>query len=129
MFLGLRTVCYPAPDLDASKAWFTELLGFGPYFDEPFYVGFEVGGYELSLSPSMDPAEGPLTYWGVPDCAVALKALVAAGATVHEDVTDVGGDIRVATVVEPGGAHLGIIENPHFALPPTPPEVGPGPGR
>jgi len=129
VFLGLRTVCYPAPDLAASKAWFTERLGYGPYFDEPFYVGFEVGGYELSLSPSMDPAEGPLTYWGVPDCDVALAALTAAGATVHEAVTEVGGDIRVATVLEPGGSRLGIIENPHFALPDAPPLVGAGPGR
>lgn len=129
MLLGLRTICYPAPDLAASKAWFTDLLGVAPYFDEPFYVGFEVGGYELSLSPSMDPAEGPLTYWGVPDCDVALAALVAAGAAVHEAVTDVGDDIRVATVVEPGGSRLGIIENPHFTLPDAAPTVGPGPGR
>lgn len=52
MFLGLRTVIYPAPDLDAAKAWFTEVLGREPYFDQSFYVGFEVGGYELGLSPA-----------------------------------------------------------------------------
>ena len=69
MFLGLRTVIYPAPDLDASKAWFTKLTGVEPYFDEPFYVGFEVGGYELGLDP--DPSEGSsgpggsVAYWGV----------------------------------------------------------------
>ena len=45
MFLGLRTIIYPAPDLAASKAWFTQLLGLQPYFDEPFYVGFDVAGY------------------------------------------------------------------------------------
>jgi predicted enzyme related to lactoylglutathione lyase len=129
VLLGLRTTCYPTDDLDASKAWFTEVLGVGPYFDEPFYVGFEVGGYELSLSPSMAVADGPLTYWGVPDCDAALARLVALGASVHEAVTEVGGGIRVATVVEPAGSRLGIIENPHFALPPAPPEVGEGPGR
>jgi predicted enzyme related to lactoylglutathione lyase len=129
VLLGLRTVCYPAPDLAASKAWFTELLGFGPYFDEPFYVGYEVGGYELSLSPAMEPADGPLTYWGVPDCDAALAALVARGAPVHEPVTEVGGGIRVATVLEPAGTRLGIIENPHFVLPDEPPVVGAGPGR
>ena len=129
MLLGLRTVCYPTNDLAASTAWFTELLGHGPYFDEPFYVGFAVGGYELSLSPSMPVADGPLTYWGVPDCDVALARLVALGATVHEAVTDVGDGIRVATVIEPSGSMFGVIENPHFALPATPPEVGPGPGR
>ena len=62
---GLRTVIYPAPDLAAAKAWWTELLGFGPYFDEPFYAGFEVAGYELGLLPDADPALGALTYWGV----------------------------------------------------------------
>ena len=60
MFLGLRTVIYPAPDLEAMKAWFAALLGIGPYFDQPFYVGFEVGGYELGLDPSADPAAGPV---------------------------------------------------------------------
>lgn len=55
MFLGLRTVIYPAPDLDAAKAWYTGLLGFGPYFDEPFYVGFSVAGCELAWTPT-DPS-------------------------------------------------------------------------
>jgi len=40
---GLRTVIYPAPELDAAKRWWADLLGQEPYFDEAFYVGFEVG--------------------------------------------------------------------------------------
>lgn len=128
MFLGLRTVIYPAPDLAASKAWFAELLGIEPYFDEPFYVGYEVAGYELGLSPAEDPEAGPVTYWGVPDVQAGLDRLVDAGAVSRGEVQDVGGGIRVATVVEPGGSVLGIIENPHFALPDGPPPSG-GPGR
>ena len=62
---GLRTVIYPAPDLDRAKAWWTDFLGHGPYFDEPFYVGYEVAGYELGLLPTADPDDGALTYWGV----------------------------------------------------------------
>ncbi len=111
MFLGLRTVIYPAPDLEASKAWYARLLGFEPYFDEPFYVGFDVGGYELGLHPQTDTAE---TYWGVEDIDAAFAALLEAGATERSPVADVGGDIRVATVLEPSGAVLGIIQNPHF---------------
>ena len=103
MLLGLRTVIYPAPDLAAGKAWFTSLLGAPPYFDEPFYVGFEVAGYELGLVPAGTSSTGPVTYWGVPDVAVALASLLAAGSV------------------------LGFIENPHFALPET--ETAPGPGR
>ncbi|MFF0394138.1 VOC family protein [Kitasatospora sp. NPDC004615] len=129
MFLGLRTVIYPAPDLAAAKAWWTSVLGVGPYFDEPFYVGFNVGGYELSLDPNGDPAVGPVTYWGVRDVDVALKSVVAAGATVRSAVQEVGGGIRVATVVEPTGAVVGLIENPQFVLSETLPGEGDGPGR
>jgi catechol 2,3-dioxygenase-like lactoylglutathione lyase family enzyme len=111
MFLGLRTVIYPAPDLAASKAWYAGILGFGPYFDEPFYVGFDVGGYELGLNPQNDVAE---TYWGVDDIDQAFPALLAAGATERSPVSEVGGGIKVATLLERSGAVLGIIENPHF---------------
>jgi catechol 2,3-dioxygenase-like lactoylglutathione lyase family enzyme len=118
VFLGLRTVIYPAPDLARSTAWFTAMLGQQPYFDEPFYVGFQVAGYELGLDPSADPARGPVTYWGVPDADIALAALLDAGAIPDAAaVQDVGDGIRVATVREPGGSLLGIIENPHFRLP------------
>src|SRR5690349_13986058 len=107
MFLGLRTVIYPAPDLAAAKAWFTRVLGIDPYFDEPFYVGFEVGGYELALDPAGDVAAGPVTYWGVGDAATALTQLLEAGAVpVGDGVQEVGGGIRVATVREPGGSLL-----------------------
>src|SRR5688572_4527087 len=117
MFLGLRTSIYPTDDLAAAKAWYADLLGFSPYFDEPFYVGFEVGGYELGLIPRSDAMPSPVTYWGVDDADAGLAALLAAGATLHQGVTDVGEGIRTAEVVEPGGGLLGIIENPHFALP------------
>ena len=127
MFLGLRTVIYPAPDLAASKRWFTEVLGIEPYFDEPFYVGYNVAGYELALDPSGDTARGPVTYWGVPDVAAAVAALTAAGAAPGDEVTEVGGGIKVATVLEPAGATLGLIENPHFELADAPvPDTGPG---
>jgi catechol 2,3-dioxygenase-like lactoylglutathione lyase family enzyme len=126
VFLGLRTVIYPAPDLRASRDWYAEVLGIQPYFDEPFYVGFSVGGYELALDPEGDPAAGPRTYWGVADVDAALATLLAAGARPGSDVQEVGGGIRVATVLEPGGAVLGVIENPGFEVAPVP---SPGPGR
>ncbi len=129
MFLGLRTVIYPAPDLAASRDWFTELLGYPPYFDQPFYVGFQVAGYELALDPNADPAAGPVTYWGVGDAGDALGVLLAAGAAPDSDgVQDVGEGIRVATVREPGGSVLGVIENPHFIAAP-PPQAPNGAGR
>jgi catechol 2,3-dioxygenase-like lactoylglutathione lyase family enzyme len=112
--LGLRTVIQPVADLDGAKAWFTDLLGFGPYFDEPFYVGFEVGGYELGLLPDADPSDGALVYWGVPDVEAAVANAVALGATVHVAASEVGDDIVTATVISPQGAIVGFIDNPHF---------------
>ena len=112
--LGLRTVIYPAPDLAAATAWWSSLLGSAPYFEEPFYVGFNVAGYELGLLPTADPADGALTYWGVADVTGAVDAAVAAGATVHTPASEVGDDIVTATVVAPHGALVGLIFNPHF---------------
>ncbi len=129
VLLGLRTVIYPAPDLAAAKAWFTDLLGSSPYFDEPFYVGFAVGGYELTLDPSGDPATGPVTYWGVSDAAVERARLLAAGAQPEGEVQDVGDGIRVAVVRLPhGGGRFGVIENPHFQVAAVD-QPGNGPGR
>ncbi len=111
---GLRTVIYPTTDLDAAKAWWTALLGAGPYFDEPFYVGFSVGGYELGLLPG-DPSDGALTYWGTADVAAAVDAAVAQGSTIHAPVTEVGDGIVTATVRTPLESIVGFIYNPHFA--------------
>ncbi len=103
-------------DLAAAKSWFAGILERAPYFDEPFYVGFDVGGYELGLLPDADPAGGVQTYWGVENADRAMKELLAAGASVHTPVTDVGGDIRTGLVRTPVGTLLGVIENPNFAL-------------
>jgi catechol 2,3-dioxygenase-like lactoylglutathione lyase family enzyme len=116
-FLGLRTAIYAAPDLVALRDWYTQILGFGPYFDEPFYVGFNVGGYELGLDPAAPPQQGGGVYWGVADAASALSHLLSAGATPHEALQDVGDGILVAKVLDPAGNVLGIIQNPHFVLP------------
>jgi predicted enzyme related to lactoylglutathione lyase len=121
MFQGLRTLIYGAPDLEAAKRWYSEVLGFGPYFDQPFYVGFNVGGYELGLEPNATvgtgTASGPVAYWGVANADTALAQLLAKGATEISPVTDVGDNIKVATVCDPFGNVFGIIENPHFQLP------------
>jgi catechol 2,3-dioxygenase-like lactoylglutathione lyase family enzyme len=114
--LGLRTVIYPAPDLEAAKQWWTEFLGFEPYFDEPFYVGFDPGGYELGLLPDADPAEGALTYWGVDDVNGAVDAALEAGATLDAEPTDVGEGIITASVRTPDGSIVGFIYNPHFMV-------------
>ena|SRR5947209_20528882 len=115
MIHGLRTAIYPAPDLAAGKAFYTQVLGHGPYFDEPFYVGFAAGGFELGLVPDGEPGTtGVRVYWGVHDAAAELARLTALGAAVHEPLNDVGGGIKVAAVRDPFGNVFGVIENPHF---------------
>lgn len=119
-FLGLRTVIYPVDDLQAGKEWYSRVLGFPPYFDEPFYVGFNVGGFELGLNPdtsvSKPGAGSPLAYWGVEDASHAVARLLDLGAREHLPLQDVGGGIKVASVLDPFGNAFGIIENPHFRL-------------
>lgn len=120
MLLGLRTVIYSAPDLERAKAWYTALLGAPPYFDEPFYVGFNVGGYELGLDPNASPAPGAsggVAYWGVKNLDDALKRVAELDIAVLSTAQDVGEGIRVATIGDPAGNLVGLIENPHFALP------------
>jgi len=115
MFLGLRTAIYPAPDLDAAKQWYARVLGQQPYFDQPFYVGFSVGGFELGLLPDATPATtGPQPLWGVFPIEEAFSRLLELGATSLEPVKDVGEGIKVAAVKDPFGNRLGLIENPHF---------------
>jgi predicted enzyme related to lactoylglutathione lyase len=116
MLLGLRTAIYPAPDLARARAWYSELLGIEPYFDQPFYVGFAVGGFELGLLPDGVPgSQGPQPLWGVANADSAWQRLLALGASALEPVSEVGEGIRVAAVLDPFGNRLGIIENPHFS--------------
>ncbi len=119
MIQGLRTALYPAPDLARAKAWYTEAFGVAPYFDEPFYVGFNIGGFELGLVPDAPLAGQPggvVPLWGVNDVAAECMRLHGHGATIHEEPREVGGGITVASVLDPFGNIIGLIHNPHFDL-------------
>ena len=119
--LGLRTTCYKVPDLDTAKKWYTKAFNTKPYFDEPFYVGFNIAGYELGLLPEEDKAsqrsENVLSYWGVEDIQGEYVRLLELGASIHEEPTNVGGELMVASVKDPWGNVIGIIYNPYFKLP------------
>jgi len=117
-FKGLRTVGYKVDDIIKGKEWYSRVLGVEPYFDEPFYVGFNVGGYELGLQPEDNRAiakeAGVVAYWGVDDVASTYHDLLKAGATPLEEPAEVGDEIMVASVRDPWGNAFGIIYNPHF---------------
>ena len=116
--LGLRTVIYRVPDLTRAKAWYSAAFGVSPYFDEPFYVGFSIGGFELGLDPDLSEGGagpgGSVAYWGVTNIDAALPAFARDGGAVHSPARDVGEGIRVASVTDPFGNVIGLIENPHF---------------
>ncbi|HPF12024.1 MAG TPA: VOC family protein [Flavobacteriaceae bacterium] len=120
MMLGLRTTIYRVNDLQEAKAWYTKAFETKPYFDEPFYVGFNVKGYELGLLPiegSITYGDNSYSYWGVKDIQQTFDRLLDLGASVYEAPNNVGDEIMVAGVKDPWGNIIGIIYNPHFKLP------------
>lgn len=121
MFQGLRTAIYHVDNLQKAKEWYTKVLGIKPYFDQPFYVGFNVGGFELGLDPDMSgvsKGSNIVAYWGVSDAQAAIKRLLELGGRKHGEVQDVGDGIKVASVTDPFGNIFGVIENPHFKMEP-----------
>ncbi|UGQ45949.1 VOC family protein [Massilia endophytica] len=115
MINGLRTALYPVNDLPAAKAWFARVFGVEPYFDQPFYVGFNVAGFELGLVPDGEPGKaGTKVYWGVENIEEEVRRILALGASTHSDIQDVGEGIKVAELADPFGNVLGLIHNPHF---------------
>lgn len=113
-FLGLRSLIYPAPNLQESKEWWKKSLGKDPYFDDGGYVGFDVGGYELGLNSFSTELNGPITYIGVENGPSAIEELVSDGAKLFMGPMDVGGGIILANIESPTGEVFGVIFNPHF---------------
>ena len=113
-FLGLRTLIYPTLNVDEAKKWWKDFLGVDPHFDEPFYVGFNVGGYEIGLNPGAAMEFGPMTYIGVNSIEEALSWAKESGARVVSGIEDVGDRIQIAHLISPTGERFGLIVNPHF---------------
>ncbi|MFE9104479.1 VOC family protein [Actinomadura geliboluensis] len=110
---GIKTVLHPVSDLAKAKAVYAALLGTAPQTDSPYYVGFEVGRQHIGLVPDGGPQgmTSPVAYWHVPDIEAKIAALTAAGATVKEAPHDVGAGRLVATVTDPDGNVLGLIQD------------------
>ena len=93
--LGLRTTLYKVGDLAKAKEWYTKAFGTEPYFDEPFYVDFNIGGYEIGLLPEDNPttekAEGVVSFWGVNEIEKVYNHLIESGATENVKPFSVGG--------------------------------------
>ena len=117
-FLGISTAAYIVSDIDEAKKWYTKAFGIKPYFDEPYYVGFNINGYELGLQPEEKKrsvkGDGAICYWAVRDVGAIFKRFVDAGAKINEKPNDVGGGVIVASVKDPWENIIGIIRNPNF---------------
>lgn len=113
MFTKLRTVIYHVSDLTKAKKWYAAITGRQPYFDEPFYVGFDIDGYELGLDPDMTgvvSGNTAVSYWAVASVDAAVEKCTAAGATLVSPAQNVGGSIITAVVQDPWGNAIGLIE-------------------
>jgi predicted enzyme related to lactoylglutathione lyase len=110
---GALTLLHPVSDLAAAKAVYTALLGVPPHADEPYYVGYEAAGQHIGLVPNGGPQgmTSPVAHWHVPDIEAKLAELTAAGATIKDPARDVGWGRLVATVTDPDGNVLGLIQD------------------
>ena len=118
--LGLRTTIYKVSNLEEATKWYSEVFGVQPYFKEPFYVGFNIAGYELGLLPeeeSKTKRDNVMSYWGVEDIHKTHADVLQKGAKSHEEPTNVGGELMVASVIDPWNNVVGFIYNPYFKLP------------
>ncbi|HEU5101739.1 MAG TPA: VOC family protein [Roseiflexaceae bacterium] len=124
MLRGIATISFWAADLAAATQWYAELLGIQPYFKRPGYAEFRIGDYqhELGLIDSRyapaGSAAGPagaIVYWHVDDLPGTLEKLLSMGAKEYEPLTRRGDSgFITASVVDPFGNILGIMNNPHY---------------
>ncbi|MFF4426247.1 VOC family protein [Streptomyces sp. NPDC001549] len=124
MLRGFATINFWADDLEAAKAWYTELLGIAPYFERPGYAEFRIGDYQHELGivdrryappgAAKDPG-GAVAYWAVDDLPAVHGRLLDLGATEYQPVTTHGdAGFVTAAVTDPFGNVLGIMRNPHY---------------
>jgi predicted enzyme related to lactoylglutathione lyase len=112
-------ITYTVADLTKAKRFFGELIGAEPYADFPGYVGYKSGDMEIGLVPNGDKQQpgvlaypGGLAFWTVSDIAASVEALVAAGGTVVQEITDVAYGLLVASVKDPNGSIVALRQPP-----------------
>lgn len=111
--MDVSLITYTVADLVQAKRFFCALIGAEPYVDSPRYVGYRSGDMEIGLVPSGDTREpGALPYWTVTDIAESVKALVDAGGTIVQEITDVAYGLLVASVKDPNGSIVGLRQPP-----------------
>jgi len=102
----IQSLVIPVTDLEAAKSVYTALLG-TPHTDTPYYVGYNVGGFEVALAPG-DVSGGPVTFADVDDLEATRDTLLAAGATERDAVRQVGPGSRICVVADADGNAIGL---------------------
>jgi predicted enzyme related to lactoylglutathione lyase len=110
---GIKTVLHPVSDLERATGVYAALLGVEPQAVSSYYVGFDAEGQHIGLVPggAAQGMTGPVAYWHVTDIEAKIAEVTAAGATVKEPAHDVGGGRLVATVADPDGNILGLLQD------------------
>jgi predicted enzyme related to lactoylglutathione lyase len=110
---GIKTVLHPVSDVERAKAVYEALLGIAPQTESAYYVGFDVAGQHIGLLPGGGPQglTSPVAYWHVDDIESKLAEVTAAGATIRDPANEVGGGRMVASVVDPDGNVLGLVQD------------------
>jgi predicted enzyme related to lactoylglutathione lyase len=110
----LRSVIYTVGDLSKAKSFYSALLDRKPYFDQPFYVGFDIDGQELGLDPDTRNRKpgpgGAVGYWKVEDISASWEFAIANSAEPLEPPHAVGEGTSVAVVADPFGNYIGLIQ-------------------
>ena len=105
----IRSLVIPVSDLDATKAVYTALLG-SPHTDEPYYVGYNINGFEVALNPA-GGSGGPVAFADVEDLDETRATLLAAGATERDAPRQVAPDARVCVLADADGNPIGLRGN------------------
>jgi predicted enzyme related to lactoylglutathione lyase len=110
---NVKAIIYPVKDLDKAKALFTVLLDTPPAYDAPYYVGWNIDGQDIGLDPHgfEQGMTGPVAYVQVADIKARLDALVAGGASIVQEIKDIGGGGLIASVKDADGNVLGLRQS------------------
>ena len=127
MFRGLANLNLVAADLPAAIDWYTRVFDAPPYFARPEhgtpqYAEWRFGDdddefalMDARFRPALSQPGGALVSLHVDDIHAEMDRLLALGATPFDPVTQRGEGWRSASVSDPFGNLLGLIQSPHWA--------------
>lgn len=120
---GLANISYWADDVAAARDWYTEFLGVAPYFESGgAYFEFRIGDDQDELGlidatwapPGAGGTGGTVAYWHVDDVRAVHRRLLELGATPHDEPRERGEGFITASVIDPFGNILGVMQNPNW---------------